>query len=123
MPQESTPYFIDPEAAPSLVQLEGVVTTILSGLHGEQMMMALTTMQPGTTLPKHAHPHEQVSAIMDGEASFTVGDETRQVRSGDLVYIPGKVGHAVFNSGATPLRVLDVFHPIRDDFIARLQQA
>jgi quercetin dioxygenase-like cupin family protein len=121
--QESSPHFIDPDASPSLVQLEGVVTTILSGLHGEKMMMALTTMQPGTTLPEHAHPHEQVAVIMGGEARFKVGNETRQVSQGDMVYIPGNVAHAVLNTGDTPLQALDVFHPIREDFIARLQQA
>ena len=121
VPHESTPYFIDPEAAPSLVQLEGVVTAVLSGLHDEQMMMALTTIQPGTALPEHAHPHEQVSAILGGEGRFQVGDETREVRQGDLIYIPGNVVHAVVSTGNALLRVLDVFHPIRDDFVARSQ--
>jgi hypothetical protein len=38
---ERPPYFIDLEQAPKFSQMEGLETTVLTGLHGEQMMMVL----------------------------------------------------------------------------------
>jgi hypothetical protein len=39
--KEQPPYFVDPEWAPKFTQMEGLETTVLTGLHGEQMMMVL----------------------------------------------------------------------------------
>ena len=39
MTEEKTPYFIDLEDTPRLTQMLGLETTILTGLHGERMMM------------------------------------------------------------------------------------
>ena len=38
---EHSSYFIDLERAPRFTQMEGLETTVLTGLHGERMMMAL----------------------------------------------------------------------------------
>ena len=52
--------------------------------------------------------------VMEGECDFTVNGETQRVDSGGVVIIPA---HAVHSS--KPLkecRVLDVFHPLREDY-------
>lgn len=54
-----TQHFIEPERAPRFAQMEGLETTVLTGLHGEQMMMVLNATLPGHTMPTHPHPHEQ----------------------------------------------------------------
>lgn len=45
--------------------------------------------------PAHTHRREdQAFLVLDGEVDFTVGDETRHLRSGDLVWCPKGIRHA-----------------------------
>jgi quercetin dioxygenase-like cupin family protein len=53
--------------------------------------------------------------MLEGEAEFIVGGERRLVKAGEMWRIPGGVKHKVI-AGAAPVRALDVFHPIRDDY-------
>ena len=64
------PYFINPANAPKFSQMPGLETTILTGLSGEKMMMALNSTLPGQTVPIHFHPHEQVGMVYSGKAIF-----------------------------------------------------
>lgn len=57
---------------------------------------------------------EQVMYVIEGACDFTVDGETQRVGPGGVVVIPP---HAVHSS--QPLkacRVLDVFHPVREDY-------
>jgi len=47
MTQKEAPYFISYLDAPKFTQMVGLETTILTGLHGEKMMMVLNTTLPG----------------------------------------------------------------------------
>lgn len=115
-------HFINPEKAPKIVQLKGLETTILTGLHGEKMMMCLNATLPGHTVPLHSHPHEQVGMVFRGEAKLRIGDEEHLVKEGDFYCIPANVVHSDTNMGAEPFIMLDIFHPIRKDFLKRLSK-
>lgn len=115
-------HFINPEKAPKIVQLKGLETTILTGLHGEKMMMCLNVTLPGHTVPLHSHPHEQVGMVFRGEAKLRIGDEERLVKEGDFYCIPANVVHSDINMGARPFIMLDIFHPVREDFLKRLSK-
>jgi len=88
--EEKTPYFIDPEDAPRLTQMPGLETTILTGLHGERMMMVLNATSPGHTVPMHSHPHEQTGVVYAGRAILRIGDEERIVGKGGLLLYSGQ---------------------------------
>jgi len=75
MTQEKALYFISPAEAPELTQNAGLKTKILTGLHGEKMMMAFNTTLPGHTVPRHTHPHEQIGMVYSGKARLCIGDE------------------------------------------------
>ena len=68
MKEKKIPYFIDPAKAPKIVQMKGLETVILTGLHGERMMMALNITLPRNTVPLHSHQHEQVGMVYCGKA-------------------------------------------------------
>ncbi len=119
---ERTPHFIDPNQAPKIVQMEGLETTILTGLHGEQMMMALNATLPGHTVPLHSHPHEQIGMVYSGKATLRIGDEKHVVQEGDFYCIPANVPHGDTCIGDEPFVMLDIFHPAREDFIARVKK-
>ena len=114
-------YFIDPHACPKIVQMEGVETTILTGLHDESMMMVLTTTLPGHSVPTHSHPHEQLGMVYAGQAILRIGGKERLVRKGDFYYIPPNVPHSDTAIGNKPFVMLDVFYPVREDFIRKLK--
>jgi quercetin dioxygenase-like cupin family protein len=116
---EKPDFFIDPQEAPRFSQMEGLETTVLTGLKGERMMMALNATLPGHTVPMHSHPHEQIGVIYAGEAILRVGGEERRVGKGDPYCIPADVPHGNTTIGDEPCVMQDVFYPIREDFVEK----
>jgi len=82
---------------------------------GERTMLSLVEFAPRARVEPHQHPHEQVGILLEGELTFTIGEETRVLRPGDTWRIPGGVTHAAV-AGDQPVRALDVFTPIREDY-------
>jgi quercetin dioxygenase-like cupin family protein len=120
--QKKIPYFIDPARSPSVSQMEGLETTVLTGLHGEKMMMVLNNTLPGHTMPIHSHPHEQIGMVYAGKASLRIGDQERVVQRGDFYCIPADVPHTGTCIGEEPFVMLDIFFPVREDFLAQLSE-
>jgi len=83
-------------------------------VHSGQMTFAYWTFEPGIRLPEHAHPHEQVTNMLEGEFDLTVDGETRRLGPGSVVVIPPDATHA--GRAVTACRILDVFHPVREDY-------
>ena len=115
-------YYVNPAAAPKFTQIKGLETTILTGLHGEKMMMALNTTLPGHAVPKHSHPHEQIGMVYSGRAKLSIGDEERTVGRGDFYCIPANVPHSDNCISDEPFVMLDIFYPVREDFIEKLKR-
>ncbi len=83
---------------------------------GEQMMLSLVEFEPGAIVEWHSHPHEQMGMVLEGRAQFFVGDHEQVLSPGQMYRIPGGVAHKVIALDA-PVRALDFFHPIRDDYL------
>jgi quercetin dioxygenase-like cupin family protein len=81
----------------------------------QQMMLSLVEMQPRAVVEEHSHPHEQMGLMLEGEADFTIGGQTQRITAGQMWRIPGGVLHKVVALDQ-PVKALDVFHPIRDDY-------
>jgi len=65
------------------------------------------TVPPGETNRIHTHENEeQVYVILKGDGIIQVGEERRQVRAGDAIYLPNKIGHAFVNNGKGPTVIL-----------------
>lgn len=120
---ERTRYFVDKTRAPKIAQMEGLETVILTGLHGEKMMMVLNFTLPGHPVPLHSHPHEQIGMVYAGKASLKIGDEERVVRKGDFYRIPANVPHSDTTIGDDPFVMLDIFYPVREDFIEKYEKS
>ena len=66
----------------------------LRAIGGEQVVLCRVRYEPGKTVLRHAHPQsEQVMAIVDGEVTMTIGDETRTLRAGDVAVVNRGVEH------------------------------
>ena len=72
-------------------------------------------MEPRAVVERHSHPHEQLGILLEGELHFEIGDERRTVQPGGMWRIPGGVEHTA-TAGDAPVKALDVFYPIRDDY-------
>ncbi|TVR74295.1 MAG: cupin domain-containing protein [Spirochaetaceae bacterium] len=83
-------------------------------IHGESMTVASWTFVAGTALPEHSHPHEQIALVVEGELELTIGGDLHVLRSGDAAVIPGGTPHSA--RAVTICRVMDTFHPVREDF-------
>jgi quercetin dioxygenase-like cupin family protein len=100
---------------------ELVRLTIFPGVHiatcaGEKMMLSIVDLEPNSVVEEHSHPHEQVGILLEGEATFIIGGESKQVKPGDLWRIPGNVPHKVIN-GNRPGKAIDIFCPIRQEYL------
>ncbi len=82
---------------------------------GETVTLSMVEMQPHSVIETHSHPHEQVGVLLEGELTFTIGEETQVVRPGQMWRIPGNVPHKVV-AGDAMARAFDVFHPIREEY-------
>jgi len=122
MTKVNIPTFINLTEASHLTQMPGLETTILTGLHGEKMMMVLNATMPGCTAPIHHHPHEQIGMVYAGKAILRIGDEEQVVQKGDFYCIPTNVPHGDTCLGDEPFVMLDIFYPVREDFIENLEQ-
>jgi quercetin dioxygenase-like cupin family protein len=83
---------------------------------GDKLMLSLVEFEPHAVVEEHSHPHEQMGLMLEGEMEFTIGGQTRTVRPGEMWRIPGGVLHRVV-AGDKPVRALDVFCPIREDYL------
>ena len=83
-------------------------------VHGDNMTLAYWDVDPGAELPEHAHPQEQITNVLEGEFELTVDGETRVLKPGQAVVIPGNVPHS--GRAQTACRLLDAFQPARDDY-------
>lgn len=82
---------------------------------GDRLMLSLVTLEAGSTVPMHSHPHEQAGVVLEGEFDFTIGQETRRVKAGDTYIIPGNVQHGCAACAGDAL-VLDIFSPVREEY-------
>ncbi len=111
-PQPDDPYFVPAGHGSRHAIFPGVEIRTTAG---RSMMLSVVTFEPGSAVPEHAHPHEQMGLLVSGRLEFTVGGLTRVLGPGDLWAIPGGVPHRV-RALDGPAVALDVFHPIREDY-------
>ncbi len=115
--------FVVLDKAPKIKLLEGLETTILTGLNNEKMMMVLSSTLPNHSVPLHSHPHEQIGIVYSGKATLRIGNEERNVKKGDFYRIPANVPHSDKCIGNKPFVMLDIFYPVREDFIRKLSNS
>ena len=85
---------------------------------GERLMICRLRFDPFVVTPVHSHPHEQMTIVERGRVRFFVEGEERIVEAGEVLHFPSNVRH-----GATMMDeevvLVDIFTPIREDFLPR----
>ena len=103
--------FVDLDAVETREPMPGWPVRVV---HSATMTFAHWTIDAGAALPEHSHPHEQVATILEGELELTIGGETQVLRPGIVGIIPPNAVHS--GRALTPCRIIDAFHPIREDY-------
>ena len=101
------------DGAAPVEMVPGVLRRTLG--RGEEMLLVEFTLEVGSEVPTHSHPHAQVGYVVRGRMRLTVGDEAHDLQAGDSYYIPGDVAHAATVSEDS--LVVDVFCPPREDYL------
>ncbi len=86
----------------------GMSYEFLGEKQGAPFSAYIVNAKPGQGPPLHTHPYVEVAFTIEGRASITVGNETREVQSGGIVVIPANTPHRFVNSGTTVLRQIDI---------------
>jgi quercetin dioxygenase-like cupin family protein len=84
-------------------------------LHTESMTLARLRLARGALVPRHRHPSEQITTVLEGRLRFRVDGEERIVGAGESVALAVNEPHAV--EALEDSLVLDVFSPRRDDWL------
>ncbi len=62
-------------------------------VNGEKLSVGIYKLSAGAKAAPHAHPNEQVIAVMKGRMSFRLGSEERIVGPGEVVLVPPNTEH------------------------------
>lgn len=65
---------------------------------------------PGSGPKLHKHPYAEIFVVLEGQATFTAGEDVIEAVGGQIVVVPAGVPHKFVNSGTGPLRQVDI-HP------------
>jgi quercetin dioxygenase-like cupin family protein len=78
-------------------------------------MMVLVKFEKGGIGNPHNHQHSQSTYVESGEFEVLMGDKTQILKKGDCFFAPPSVKHGVVCKKEGVL--VDVFSPIREDFL------
>jgi quercetin dioxygenase-like cupin family protein len=87
---------------------------------GEREMLAQIYLKRGALIPLHSHDSEQMTYVLQGSLRFMVGHEEVVVREGEVLHIPANVAHQA--EALEDTFELDVFSPIRADWLGELEE-
>lgn len=83
-------------------------------VHSGAMTFAWWRIDAGAALPEHHHEHEQVVNVLAGTFELVVEGQPMRLAAGEVAVIPPGAAHS--GQAVTDCRVLDVFHPVREDY-------
>ncbi len=101
----------DPEVLDTTYQAhEGAVARMILTYRELEAMdfLAFAYLEPGKSIESHIDPYEEIYFVLGGEGMMSVGDETREVKPGDAIWLPRGVPHALHNHTDNICQVLVV---------------
>jgi len=81
---------------------------------GERLFVGLNCFEPGQSQKVHVHAGaDKFYYVCTGRARLTVGDETREVAEGDIVWAPAGVPHGVAEALVRTVLLVGIAPPPR----------
>jgi quercetin dioxygenase-like cupin family protein len=90
------------------LRFEGMSYEFVGEKHDAPISAYIVNAKPGQGPPLHTHPYVEVIFMLEGSATVTLGDETREVKAGAIAVVPANTPHRFVNTGSSLLRQLDI---------------
>ena len=110
---ETVKVFIENKDVPWEISGPGMKRKIMS--YDERLMVVKVEFEKGAVGSLHQHHHTQITHVESGSFEVEIGSERKVLQAGDAFFIPPNVVH-----GAVCLEpgvLIDIFSPMREDFI------
>jgi quercetin dioxygenase-like cupin family protein len=112
----------DVEAKDVSAGKDTTIQVLISSQEGPNFALRKFSMQKGGGMPRHTNTLEHEQFVLHGEATITIGEETYQVKTGDVVFIPEGIIHSYQNTGEEPFEFLCII-PNKEDKITIVDEA
>lgn len=77
---------------------------------GREAVIARVEVAPGAKAGRHTHPGDEISYVMEGEATLLVdGQPPKLVKAGESFVVPAGVVHDAHNNGTAPIKLIGVY--------------
>jgi quercetin dioxygenase-like cupin family protein len=90
---------------------EGIKRTDLQthdlSIPGREVVQQMVELAPGAVVPRHTHPGEEVSVMLDGELLLEIaGKASTTLKAGQAFTVPMGAVHGVKNASRAPAKLL-----------------
>ncbi len=97
-----------------LAQASGLSRTLVGradvSVPGREAVVARVEVAPGAKAGRHTHPGDEISYVLEGEATLLVdGQPPRVVKAGESFVVPAGVIHDAHNAGTVPIKLVGVY--------------
>ena len=97
-----------------VAQAPGLTRTLVTkadvSVPGREAVVARVEVAPGGVAGWHTHPGDEISYVMEGEATLLVaGQPPRQVKAGEAFVVPAGTVHNARNDGSAPTKLVGVY--------------
>jgi quercetin dioxygenase-like cupin family protein len=92
------------------------IQVLISSQEGPNFALRKFSMLPGGGMPRHTNTVEHEQYVLRGHARIGIGEETYEVKQGNVVFIPEGVPHFYENIGDEPFEFLCII-PNKEDKI------
>ncbi len=92
----------------ALIDAEGDMTFRGQRYGAGDVSFIWVEIAPGEGPRLHRHAYAETFVILEGTATYRVGDETVTASAGEIVVGPANVPHAFTNTGTGVLRQIDI---------------
>ncbi len=112
----------DVEAKAVAAGKDTTIQVLISAQEGPNFALRKFSMQPGGGMPRHTNTVEHEQYVLRGQARIGIGEESYEVRQGDVVFIPEGAIHYYENTGSEPFEFLCII-PNKQDTITIVDEA
>jgi quercetin dioxygenase-like cupin family protein len=82
-----------------------------------KVMTVYFEIDPGVVVGEHAHPHEQMGMLIRGKMRWNIQGQEKIIEAPALYRFPSNQSHGAEILGNEPALILDIFSPIREEFL------
>ena len=87
--------------------------------NGKNATLVYARLKPGSEVPEHKHPNEQIGYCLDGECTIRIGEKTYLIKKGYSWAIPQNRMHSMKISNDGEFVSVELFSPPRPDLLRK----